>query len=105
MLNIWDGCANPFCDIPANAIDGQWHHYAVIIAPGNTKLYFDSKLCGIANYKDPTGTNFYISSGAGYDWNGQVDDVRIFSTAYTQAQVKQLYADGLAAHHNLAIIK
>ncbi|MDP2951273.1 MAG: LamG-like jellyroll fold domain-containing protein [bacterium] len=102
LLNTWDGCSNPFCDIPVNALDNNWHHYVVVIAPNNTKLYFDGKLCGSASYKDPAGTSFYISSGIGYDWNGVIDDVAIYSEAFTVTQIQQLYVEGLSKH-NLAL--
>jgi len=102
LLNTWDGAGNPFCDIPNNARDNNWHNYATVITPGDTKLYFDGRICGTANYKNPTGTIFYISSGAGYDWNGLIDDVRIYKEALTQARVQQLYVEGLKTHQNLA---
>ncbi len=101
-LNTWDGCSNPFCDIPSNALDNNWHHYVVVMAQNNTKLFFDGKLCGTANYKDPAGTSFYISSGTGYDWNGAIDDVAIYSEAFTVTQIQRLYAEGLTKH-NLAL--
>ncbi len=100
-LNTWDGWLNSFCNVPADA--NQWHYYVTIITPGNTKLYIDAKLCGIATYKNPAGTSFYISSGAGYDWVGKIDDVQIYSAALPVAVIQQLYANGLATHQNLAI--
>jgi len=35
-------------------------------------------------------------------FGGFIDDVRIYSEAYTQAQIEQLYAEGLQTHQNLA---
>ena len=59
-----------------------------------------------ATYDPKASTNnFYIGAGYVNYFRGIIDDVRIFSTAYTQAQVEQLYAAGSPAHQNLAIIK
>ncbi|MCX6789590.1 MAG: prepilin-type N-terminal cleavage/methylation domain-containing protein [Candidatus Gribaldobacteria bacterium] len=40
--------------------------------------------------------------GGFYYFNGLIDDVRIFSSALSQAQIQQHYADGLKTHQNLA---
>jgi len=91
-LNTWDGYNNPFGSQPDNLY--QWHHYATVIESGNTVLYIDGTVCGTANYKDPTGTSFYISSGAGYDWDGLIDDVCIYEQALTSAQIRKIYVEG-----------
>ena len=43
---------------------------------------------------------YYVNSS--YVFNGILDDLRIYKQAYTQAQVEQLYAEGLSEHQNLA---
>jgi len=87
-LNTWDSANNPFCDIPSDL--SEWHIYTTVIQDGNTKLYIDGALAGSATYKDPAGTVFHISSAAGYDWEGVIDDVRIYNRALTEEEVVRL---------------
>ena len=84
-LNTWDGAGNPYCARPTTS--NQWHLYTAVISSSITRLYVDNVLCGTANYRNPTGSDFHISSSAGYDWEGYIDEVRISSVARTQAWV------------------
>jgi len=88
--NTWNGDSNPFCVYPASINDGQFHHYTAVIANGATKLYYDGVLCGTANYANPSGS-FNISSNAGYDWNGKIDEMRVSSTARSAAWAAATY--------------
>ena len=78
-LNTWDSWSNPFCNMPVNA--GDWHLYSCVIESGNTALFIDGELGGTAGYRNPSDTSFSISSSAGYDWTGKIDEVRISSIA------------------------
>lgn len=88
-LNTWDGAGNPYCARPTTS--NQWHLYTAVISSSITRLYVDNVLCGTANYRNPTGSDFHISSSAGYDWEGYIDEVRISSVARTQAWVTANY--------------
>jgi len=88
-LNTWDSFSNPFCNIPTNA--QQWHLYTTVIESGNTKLYINDSLGGTANYRNPTGSDFHISSSAGYDWTGTIDEVRISNKARSTAWINATY--------------
>ncbi len=83
-LNTWDSYSNPICAIPASASDGQFHLYEMVISSSLTALYYDGSLCGTAAYRNPTG-QFHISSGAGYDWHGSIDEVRVSNVARSAA--------------------
>src|SRR3990167_5870032 len=47
-LNNGDGDANPFCAIPTNFNDGNYHQYVVVLngTASTAKLYYDGALCG-----------------------------------------------------------
>jgi len=56
-----------------------------------------------ATYDPKASTNnFYIGAGYVNYFRGIIDDVRIYSSALTQAQIQQHYAYGLPTHQNLA---
>ena len=86
-----------------NIADNNWHHIVgTATMGGKKKLYLNGVFCAENN----TGTVGFDSVRTmliGYCYtNAYIDDVRIFSVAYTQAQVEQLYTEGLSAHQNLA---
>lgn len=96
-LNQWNGDANPFCLMPANANDGNFHHFVTVINGGDStaKLYYDGTLCGSANYVNPTGT-FRLSSGhASYLWDGTIDEVAVYSAPLSATAVQNHYYAGL----------
>jgi len=79
--------------------DGNWHH--VVITKDNTsvKAYKDGSLVGTitstsGTYSNSTtlqiGRNNYNANGAN-NFDGDIDQVRIYSTALTSSQVTQLY--------------
>jgi len=88
-LNTWDSWDNPFCNVPVDAND--WHLYTTIIESSNTKLYIDDQLGGTANYRNPEGTSFHISSSAGYDWDGKIDEVRISDISRSSSWINTSY--------------
>ena len=98
---------------PTNSITiNQWNHIVATWgrATNTMKIYLNG--AQKATYTNnslnwTTNTNcglqlgrYYVNSS--YVFNGILDDLRIYKQAYTQAQVEQLYAEGLSEHQNLA---
>ena len=77
-LNTWDSNGNPFGVQP---VVTQMHHYVTVVDPARTELYIDGKRTFTATYKNPSGTPFFISSGAGYDWKGTIDEFSVSRVA------------------------
>jgi len=83
-------------DISVN--DGQWHHIAGVYDATKTYQYVDGRLDVSAEATGRINTNSWevlIGENAerpGREWNGLIDDVRIYSYALTEAEVKELYA-------------
>jgi len=107
--NTGDAAQNPFKngDTPISAIiDGAWHHYAVV-CKGSDKahLYIDGVYAGTAiKCVNPSMTNklFYIanwSAVSGYQWNGQLNDIRIYDHALSLKEVKEI-SKGLVLDYN-----
>jgi len=99
MWNTWDSCGNPFGSntIPVNLNDGDFHHYVVVNDQGlnKTSLYIDGALFGEAAYKFKAGNVFAVGNHCAgctdYNWNGKIDDVKVFDTALSQSEVNNLY--------------
>ncbi len=88
--NTWNGANNPFCNEPSTINDGNYHLYTVVVSSGNTALYYDGALCGTATYADPSGS-FNISSNAGYDWHGNIDEMRVSNNALSSSWIATEY--------------
>lgn len=102
-FRFWAGGGSwAYCN--KNIADGAWH-YLVGTAEmgGQKKVYLDSKLCGqnaVSTAGFDSARSLYISYSNYF--SSFMDDIRIYSSALTQAQIQQHYADGLTTHQNLA---
>ncbi|MCA9062978.1 MAG: right-handed parallel beta-helix repeat-containing protein, partial [Planctomycetaceae bacterium] len=87
--------------------DGQWHHFAAAfdtrVSSENVTLYLD----GVAQTSAPSdarSTNNYNTSGSqsvrlgsrgdGLAFNGQIDEVAIYSRTLTESEVRQQFQSG-----------
>ncbi len=87
-------------------LDGNWHHIAGVIDPSNATaanrmiLYFDGSSVGTGTDSAAidygvTLTDFRIGSDAAngsFDFNGTIDEVRIYDTALSATQIAALKA-------------
>ncbi|EMB19109.1 Pentaxin [Rhodopirellula europaea 6C] len=100
--------------------DGNWHHIAVTTDGTGTSVYIDGlELSGgavtyssstdtTAFFDDITGATTislgaYNSGGVGGEFDGLVDDVRIYNYAVTDSDMSDLYAYRSASPNDLAI--
>ncbi len=95
--NTWNGSSNSFGGIPADAADGNFHHYELVVAPGvgNTALYYDGALLGTATYRDASATNVFQIGGGdpNYTWGGAIDEVRVTNAAFSADWIAAEYAN------------
>ena len=110
-LNTGDSNKNPFrTDSGANINilnDGEWHHFVITFDGSASKLYIDGTYAGKAKtFRDPTSTNQKIklaggyNNGHSYDWNGMINDFRVYNHCLSPMEVKEL-AKGLVLHYPL----
>jgi hypothetical protein len=82
-------------------LDGKWHHVAAVQSPAGMKLYLD----GIERCTNTRGEDVRYDGGptlflgrhpdnSNYDFEGNLDDVRIYGAALTAAQVQGLAQGG-----------
>ena len=99
--NTGDSAQNPFQSGGTNIAlskynNNQWHHYAITGNGSVTTLYIDGVAVGNAKtYKAISGSQLFISgwnTAAEYKWTGgSISDFRIYATALSAADVKELY--------------
>lgn len=112
LCNTGDGESNPFytpgtttnVNIPSVNV---WHHY-VMTGDGTTvKYYLDGALYGIAKtYKPITGKTIYINgwnTATEYKIDGCISDFRIYATALSSDDVKELY-DSVTSISNTGVL-
>ena len=97
-------------DIPGAGVgpsveDGEWHHIVAISDPDLfvTTLYIDGEVIAegagpeITDEHEGIVPNLFIGSNPqrpNRAWNGQIDDLALWSRALTDAEVQSIYADG-----------
>ncbi|PIZ47810.1 hypothetical protein COY32_01100, partial [candidate division WWE3 bacterium CG_4_10_14_0_2_um_filter_41_14] len=96
---VWNACTGGV--VPSV---GQWVHVAATYDGNTVRNYIDGRL---QNSVAQTGTISTISTGpvtignylvptSGYEFNGQIDDVRIYNYALTANQIKTVMNEGAA---------
>ncbi len=99
------GGTSSFGLTPSNRLTaGQWHHlaYSVDTIQNKVELYLDGQSIAsgtLANdvYAYSNSTGYFIGgvSAGNLNANGLIDDVRLYSQAFTLAEIQKLYAEGL----------
>lgn len=110
--NTGDGSNNPFYSSGTTTIStpsvNTWHHFAMVGNGSSTLLYVDGSLYGTAKtYKPLTGTTIYINgwdSGTSYKTNGYISDFRIYATALSASDIKELYNAPISITDNGTLI-
>lgn len=79
----------------------RWYHFVGTYDGANIKIYKDGKLVGTTPATGNLGVNDVSAKigtfqGTNYNFNGQIDDVRIYNYALTQEQIILLYNDNVA---------
>ena len=80
--------------------DTLWHNITFVYSPPNNRMYFDGLSAGngfnCTNCTVTNSTNDLIigsrNEPIGYNWNGKLDDIRIYNRALTAEEVSYLYA-------------
>jgi hypothetical protein len=101
--NIYTASSGGVClEVPAGlTADTQWHHYAMTYDGSKATLYVDgnqvaeqalSGAVAVAQYQNLIiGTQQF--DGSGYQFNGSIDDVRVYDKALSASDVLALYND------------
>nr|DAH86150.1 MAG TPA: Concanavalin A-like lectin/glucanase superfamily protein [Bacteriophage sp.] len=92
---------NAKCGFTTDNLKSGWHHFVLIASKNYTKCYLDGILHNLVehNFEKEIQLNslFHLVIGAEQNsnnyigWKGKVDDVRMYSTALSDEDVKQLY--------------
>jgi len=96
--NKWDGVGEvPWAITGSTSInDGKWHHIAGVFDASALYLYIDGALesaKAAGSSVDVSNYDVYIGENAqapGRQWNGLIDDVRIYNYSLSQAEIVSL---------------
>lgn len=78
---------------------GQWSHVLIRYAPGDQRIYINGSLAGQASFSGtPLANSDPLQLGAdqgaaGRNFNGELDELRIYSGALSEAQISALVAE------------
>jgi hypothetical protein len=85
-----------------NPLDGEWHHVAGVVSTGGMRVYID----GDQGCSNPNGESIFYTSGdelwvgrhgdldTDRDFDGQIDDVRIYTRVLSVSEIQALAAGG-----------
>ena len=90
-------CGLPFGCAEGGAITTGWHLVTGTFDGSSAKLYVDNVLVASDTFTTPLNANFplYIGrnfGGSGFNWNGGLDEVRLYNRALTSAEVSSIFA-------------
>ncbi|MBI5773962.1 MAG: hypothetical protein HZA89_09510, partial [Verrucomicrobia bacterium] len=99
---FWNSSGNKQLTVgaPGAYTDGQWHHIALSRANSLMTLYVDGAAVASTNSTEvidiSSDTFIGNTEPGGMVWQGQVDEVTIYSRALTAAEVQAIYTAGSA---------
>lgn len=109
LCNTGDGANNPYVDSSGNNVSATQyyyhpHHYVIVSDGSKVELYVDAKLIGTAKtYKAITGTELIMNGWAisdSYLLNNIMSDFRIYATALSEEDIKELYETSASVDQN-----
>ncbi|MBI2113158.1 MAG: prepilin-type N-terminal cleavage/methylation domain-containing protein [Candidatus Wildermuthbacteria bacterium] len=106
QFGIGDGGPRTFVNAGGTIEVGKWQHVVGTRSGSSMRLYIDGILrgstdSGLATSISNPSTNFYIGRSNAQYWDGKIDDVRIYNSVFSLAQVQELYAQGVDSHKNV----
>ena len=84
-----------------------WNFVVMSVTPTNVNLYVNDKKYTFngsyapVNFSSPVIIGYDTYSPGGFI--GLIDNVRVYTSTLTSMEVKQLYAEGLKSHQDLAV--
>jgi hypothetical protein len=97
VSNIYDGSNHNLNSITSGNIVGKWTHVVLVSDSTSQKLYINgqydnSNSVGALNWEGDSRFQIGgISDNAPYDFNGQIDETRIYNRALSPDEIKKLY--------------
>ena len=94
MPTTW-GASNEYLATAVSFELGAWHHVTWSLESGTAKTYLNGTLTDSRAFNVNTvlgsGVIGYNPNPAGEDWNGSIDDIRIYNRALSGHEVELLY--------------
>ena len=91
-------------NLATNINDNTYHHIGVTWDGSTHKFYVDGALVGSPSYSTAVTNSGFLDIGHGRAtstfWNGQIDDVGVFSRVLTLSEIQTLYNDPTAKSAN-----
>ncbi len=104
LFLITQGSQTALSSVVDKINDGNWHHVAVANLGGLVRFYFDGRAAGNTslNLTGLISNNYVIGSKLnfqGTSLDGAIDEVRIWNTGFTEAQIQNWMTKKLTPDH------
>jgi len=108
QFHIYDGGPGFIFQSEATVNDGLWHHIvAVRTSSTDGEIYIDGSLAGSGSGPARSLNNVPVWIGRAFTvpayFNGLIDDVRIYDTALSAEEIRQLYLHGFSEYERAVI--
>jgi len=106
MIGSWGNIANQFsvvwasstgCGSGVQPFDSTWHHLTVGLNSTSVLLFVDGeleKVCSRASLSFTSNAINFNDVPLGNDFNGKIDEMRVYNRTLTNNEVKELYIKG-----------
>ncbi|WEL23552.1 LamG domain-containing protein [Candidatus Nanohalovita haloferacivicina] len=85
----------------------EWHHIIAVLRTDNGKLFVDGKLVEQGNlnsgYSYEFGIGAQVNEGNSKNFQGQIQNIKIYNRSITQKEAKTLFSDKPAPRENLVL--
>lgn len=91
-IGLWNN--STYKTVPFTVTAGQWYHLAFVCVPGNTTIYVNGNAIGTTGNGVGTATGLPLhigmtsTGGTAEQFNGSIDEVRIWNVARTPAEIQ-----------------
>jgi hypothetical protein len=107
---IYDGSARYSVTSTTTVTDDKWHYVVGVRDSANIRIYIDGNVENSTSIPSSANisnsANLFLGRGHSSDWdfNGKIDDVRLYNRALSAGEVGQLYQDGILININKAYV-
>ena len=102
-FKIWNNSSSAAVSTPTAVNDGAWHHVVGVKTATTVTMYLDGEYIDYDSHSLGTvsnSANLYLGTNDATNWseyNGKLDEIKIFNSALTADQVKLLYNQSSSA--------
>ena len=104
-IAFWDTSVWRYLEKTSNVADNNWHNLIFVTNSTNITYYRDGNLINITPYTNPVNIGnkvsigSYYDGGTSYNFNGSIDEFRIWNRSLSANEVYEIYSSNLQKYN------